>query len=76
MLICRTEGEQLCPTSTEASETTWVGIYFHDEGKGRESEVPHHEALGCLAEGHGGEADLPLLALSDFSADLGGVLQP
>lgn len=31
--------------------------------------------LGCFAESHCGEADLSLLALSEFSADLGGILK-
>lgn len=31
--------------------------------------------LSCFAESHGREADLPLLALSEFSADLGSILQ-
>jgi len=32
-------------------------------------------ALGCLAEGHSRKADLPLLTLGEFSADLGGILK-
>lgn len=37
--------------------------------------VPSHGALGGLAEGHGRKADFPLLTLSEFSADLGGILK-
>ena len=45
------------------------------KGRREKAKCPRHEALGCLAEGHGGEADLPLLTLGEFSADLGGVLR-
>lgn len=31
--------------------------------------------LGCFAESHGREADVSLLALSEFSADLGSILK-
>lgn len=50
------------------------GYTFTMKGR-REKASPLHGALGCLAEGHSREADLPLLTLSEFSADLGSVLQ-
>lgn len=53
-----------------------------DQGRGCEGLPREGERLvfslqdsGCFAESHGGEADLSLLALSEFPADLGSVLQ-
>ena len=45
--------------------------------KGREEKslVISHRALGSLAEGHYREVDFPLLTLSEFSANPGGILQ-
>lgn len=53
-----------------------------DQGQGCEGLPREGERLvfspqdsGCFAESHGGEADLSLLALSEFPADLGSVLK-
>lgn len=42
-------------------------------GRGAVGFLP--QDLGGFAEGHCGEANLPLLTLSEFSADLGSILQ-
>ena len=52
------------------------GDRFHAEGKvGGGKLCPSPRASGCLAECHSRKADLPLLTLSEFSADLRGILQ-
>lgn len=45
------------------------------KGRGEKSLIPSHMTLGSLTESHSRKANFPLLTLSEFSADLGGVLK-
>lgn len=45
------------------------------KGRGEQSLIPSHITLGSLTESHSRKANFPLLTLSEFSADLGGILK-